>query len=122
MKLRRKIIRVITLRTNTTRRQQPHIITIKFNLIKFFIINVRSQQLQHQLQTQHNADIGNSIKDRHKIKTKPQNNNNNNNNSIQFFIYLCADSTAKCHLQSQHGHKQQKQWTTQGQYTKTGGL
>jgi hypothetical protein len=40
------------------------------NSIQFFIINVPSQQLQCQLQTQHNIDIGNSIKDRHKIKSE----------------------------------------------------
>jgi hypothetical protein len=40
------------------------------NSIQFFIINVPSKQLQCQLQTQHNVDINNSIKDRHKIKTK----------------------------------------------------
>jgi hypothetical protein len=34
---------------------------------------------------------------------------NNNNNSIQFFIYLRADSTAIGLLQSQHGHIQQQQ-------------
>jgi hypothetical protein len=45
-----------------------------------------------------------------------------NNKSIKFLIYLRADSAAKGHLQSQHGHKQQKQWTTQGQYTETSGL
>jgi hypothetical protein len=39
-------------------------------------------------------------------------------NSIQFFIYLRADSTAIGLLQSQHGHMQQKQWTAQRQYTK----
>jgi hypothetical protein len=35
---------------------------------------------------------------------------------IQFntlFIYLRDDSTAVGHLQSQHGHIQQKQWTAQ---------
>jgi hypothetical protein len=41
--------------------------------------------------------------------------------SIQFVIYLRADS-AVGHLQSQHGHIQQKQWTAQRQYTKTRGL
>jgi hypothetical protein len=45
-----------------------------------------------------------------------------NYNSIQFFIDLRADSTAIGHLQSQHGHIQQKQWTAQRQYTKTSGL
>jgi hypothetical protein len=30
--------------------------------IQFFIINVPSQQLQRQLQTQHNVDIGKKIK------------------------------------------------------------
>jgi hypothetical protein len=39
-------------------------------IIQFFIINVPSQQLQRQLQTQDNVHIGNSIKDRHEIKTK----------------------------------------------------
>jgi hypothetical protein len=49
------------------------------NSIQFFIINVPTQQLQRQLQTQHNVDIGT------KIKSKPHNNNNsiNNINSIQ---------------------------------------
>jgi hypothetical protein len=32
------------------------------NSIQFFIINVPSQQLQRQLQTQHNVHIGNKIK------------------------------------------------------------
>jgi hypothetical protein len=45
-----------------------------------------------------------------------------NNSILELFIYLRADSTAKGHLQSQHGHKQQKQWTTRGQYTDTTGL
>jgi hypothetical protein len=45
-----------------------------------------------------------------------------NNNFNSLFIYLRADSTAIGHLQSQHGHIQQKQWTTQGQCTKTSGL
>jgi hypothetical protein len=40
------------------------------NSIQFCIINVPSQQLQGQLQTQHTVDIGNSIKGRHEIKTK----------------------------------------------------
>jgi hypothetical protein len=40
---------------------------VKVHIIQFFIVNVPSQQLQRQLQTQHNVDIGNSIKDRHKI-------------------------------------------------------
>jgi hypothetical protein len=40
-----------------------------FPIIQFFIINVPNQQLQGQLQTQHNVDIGNSIKDKHTIKT-----------------------------------------------------
>jgi hypothetical protein len=44
------------------------------------------------------------------------------NNSVQFFIYLRADSTVVAHLQSQHGHIQQKQWTAQRQYTNTSGL
>jgi hypothetical protein len=44
------------------------------------------------------------------------------NNSIQFFIYLRADSAAVGHLQSQHGHIQRKQWTAQSQYTNTSGL
>jgi hypothetical protein len=43
----------------------------------------------------------------------------NNCNSIQFFIYLRADSTAIGLLQSQHGHIQQEQWTAQRQCTKT---
>jgi hypothetical protein len=38
-------------------------------------------------------------------------------NSIQFFIYLRADSTAIGLLQSQHGHIQQKRWTAQRQCT-----
>jgi hypothetical protein len=42
----------------------------------------------------------------------------NNNNSIQFFIYLRADS-AVSHIQSQHEHIQHKQWTAQRQYTTT---
>jgi hypothetical protein len=48
--------------------------------------------------------------------------NDNDNNSIQFFIYLRADSTPIGLLQSQHGHIQQKQWTAQRQYIKTSGL
>jgi hypothetical protein len=32
------------------------------NSIQFFIINMPSQQLQRQLQTQHSVDIGNKIK------------------------------------------------------------
>jgi hypothetical protein len=39
------------------------------NSIQFYIINVPSQQLQGQLQTKNNVDLGNSIKDKHKIKT-----------------------------------------------------
>jgi hypothetical protein len=31
-------------------------------VIQFFIISMPSQQLQHQLQTQHNVDIGNKMK------------------------------------------------------------
>jgi hypothetical protein len=41
------------------------------NSIQFFVINVLSQQLQRQLQTQHNVHIGNKIKS-----------NNNNNNTF----------------------------------------
>jgi hypothetical protein len=45
------------------------------NSIKFFIINVLSQQLQRQLQTQHNVHTGNKI--------KPNNNTITNINSIK---------------------------------------
>jgi hypothetical protein len=39
-------------------------------IIQFFIINVLSQQLQCQLQTQHNAYIGNKIKSNNNSITK----------------------------------------------------
>jgi hypothetical protein len=55
------------------------------NSIQFFIINVPSQQLQGQLQTQHSVDTGNSIKEKHNMKTTAT------YNSIQFFIYLRAE-------------------------------
>jgi hypothetical protein len=39
------------------------------------VFSIIERSVQRQLQTQHNADIGN------KIKSKPHNNNNNNNNN-----------------------------------------
>jgi hypothetical protein len=44
--------------------------SVKFNSVQFFIINVQSQQLQGQLQTQHSVDTGNYIRDKHNIKSK----------------------------------------------------
>jgi hypothetical protein len=38
--------------------------------IQFYIIYVSSQQLHGQLQTQHSADTGNYITDKHNIKSK----------------------------------------------------
>jgi hypothetical protein len=38
--------------------------------VQFFIIFVPSQQLQGQLQTQHSADTGSHIMDKHNIKSK----------------------------------------------------
>jgi hypothetical protein len=64
------------------------------NSIQFFIINVLSQQLQRQLQTQHNVLIGNKIKSNNNSIT-------NINSIIQFnsiLYYLCAE----CQLQTQH--------------------
>jgi hypothetical protein len=55
-----------------------------------------------------------------RVPTEEKKKKMNNNNSI--LVYLRADSTTEGHLQSQHGHMQQKQWTTQGQYTETSGL
>jgi hypothetical protein len=46
------------------------VMMMAINFIQVFIINVPSQQLQRQLQTQYNVDIGNSIEDRHKIKSE----------------------------------------------------
>jgi hypothetical protein len=40
------------------------------NPIQLFIIYVLSQQLQGQLQTQHSADIGNYVIDKHNIKSR----------------------------------------------------
>jgi hypothetical protein len=40
------------------------------NSIQLFIMYMPSQQLQGQLQTQHNVDTGNYIMDKHNIKSK----------------------------------------------------
>jgi hypothetical protein len=40
------------------------------NPVQVFIIYVRSQQLQSQVQTEHNIDTGSYIMDKHNIKTK----------------------------------------------------
>jgi hypothetical protein len=40
------------------------------NSIQFFFIYVLSQQLQVQLQTQHSADIGNYIMDKHNLMSR----------------------------------------------------
>jgi hypothetical protein len=45
-------------------------IPFQFNSIQFFIIYVPSQQPQGQLQTQHSADTGNHIREKHNIKSK----------------------------------------------------
>jgi hypothetical protein len=46
---------------------------IRHNSIQFFIIYVPSQQLQGQLQTQHNVDTGDYIMEKqHKVKDKLQ--------------------------------------------------
>jgi hypothetical protein len=42
----------------------------KNNSIQFFIIYMPSQQLQGQLQTQHNIGTDNQIVDKHNIKSK----------------------------------------------------
>jgi hypothetical protein len=45
------------------------IIIIIIIIIKFFIINMPSQRLQGQLQTQHSVDTGNYIKGKQRIRT-----------------------------------------------------
>jgi hypothetical protein len=71
------------------------------NSVEFFIIYVPSQQLQGQLQTQHSADIGKYIMDKHNIKSRVNYKNTlmqknkqmvmGNNNSVQFssLLFMC---------------------------------
>jgi hypothetical protein len=65
------------------------------------------------------------MSERNVQKSKLSVRSDGDNDSIKLnslFIYLRADSTAIGHLQSQHGHMKQKEWTAQRQHTKTSGL
>jgi hypothetical protein len=74
---------------------------------------VPSQQLQGQLQTQHNVDIGNSIKDKHKIRTTAT-----EFNSI--LIYLCANLTAHRPITKSAQVKKKKKIHIKRKYKKQG--
>jgi hypothetical protein len=65
---------------------------------------VPSQQPQGQLQTQHSADTGSYIKDKHNMNTTAI---YTSNNSIQFLFICMLTQQPKGQLQSKHEWKKQ---------------